>query len=72
MPSMRKGRSGHVMTITRWKLMVCLDDLRSCFDIECLKVAGGERKGRSGQQILDYVEIFTGHRLEVFNCSDIR
>ena len=52
--------------------MVCLDDLRSCFDIECLKVAGGERKGRFGRQVLDDVEIFTGQRLEVFYCSDIR
>lgn len=46
MPSMRKARSGHVMTITKGKLMV----------------AGGERKGRSGLQILDDVEIFTGQR----------
>jgi len=46
MPSMRKGRSSHVMTITKGKLMV----------------AGGERKGRKGPQFLDDVEIFTGKR----------
>ena len=70
MPSMRKGRSGHAMTITRGKLMVSQDGLRLCFDIlEYLKVAGGERSGRSGRQILDDVEIFTGKRLEVINVS---
>ena len=63
MPSMRKGRSGHVMTITRGKLLVCQDCLRSCVDIvEYLKVAGGERKDRSGRQILDDMEIFSGKR----------
>jgi len=46
MPRLRKGRSGHVMTITRGKLMV----------------AGGEKRGRKGRQYLDDVEIFTGKR----------
>ena len=30
--------------------------------MEYLKVTGGERKGRSGLQILDDVEIFSGKR----------
>jgi len=46
LPRLRKGRSGHVMTITKGKLMV----------------AGGERRGRKGRQYLDDVEIFTGKR----------
>jgi len=46
MPRLRKGRSGHVMTITRGKLMV----------------AGGERPGRNGRQYHDDLEIFNGRR----------
>jgi hypothetical protein len=37
--------------------------------MEYLKVAGGERKGRSGRQILDDVEIFSGKRLVSINVS---
>ena len=61
MPSMRKSRSGHVMTITRGKLEVCQDYSRSFIDIiEYSKVAGGEQSGRPWWQIFDDVEIFTG------------
>jgi len=46
MPRMRRARSGHAMTITNGKLMV----------------VGGKRKGKSGIQTLDDMEIFTGKR----------
>ena len=35
--------------------------------MEYLKVAGGERKDRSGRQILDDMEIFSGKRSVAIN-----
>jgi len=46
MPSLRKGRQGHVMTVTKGRLLV----------------AGGERVGRGGKQFLDDIEMFNGQR----------
>merc|ERR1712106_843315 len=46
LPPLRKGRRGHVMTVTKGKLMV----------------AGGEGVGRRGKEYLDDMEIFTGKR----------
>merc|ERR1712106_930136 len=46
LPPLRKGRRGHVMTVTKGKLMV----------------AGGEGISRQGKEYLDDMEIFTGKR----------
>jgi len=47
LPNMRKGRSKHVMTVSKGRVMV----------------AGGETRDRQGRQVvLDDVEVFTGNR----------
>jgi len=46
LPPLRKGRRGHVMTVTKGKLMV----------------AGGEGVGRGKKEYLDDMEIFNGKR----------
>ena len=46
--------------------MLCPVYSRSYIDnVEYLKVAGGEQKGRSGRQILEDVQICTGQRLDL-------
>ena len=62
LPPLRKGRRGHVMTVTKGKLMVKAGNYKKYFLHVWYQVAGGEGVSRQGKEYLDDMEIFTGKR----------